>query len=86
MIVSQGYDDKDLTAPLRHSLHLLPAKGYAKIEFLEDSVLRLANYFTVTYFIGTTLYDKKFELPPNSVIRDNEVDLPIMNKRGVLAR
>ena len=37
LIVSQGFDDKDLTAPMRHSLALLPAKAYAKIEFLEDS-------------------------------------------------
>ena len=86
LIVSQGYDDKDLTAPLRHSIKLLPAKGYAKIEFLEESVLRLANFFTITYFIGSVLYDKRFELPPNSVIEDNAVPLPVMDNSGVLAR
>jgi len=86
LIVSQGYDDKDLTAPLRRSLNILPAKSYAKIEFLENSVLRLANYFSVTYFIGNTLYDKRYELPANSVIPDNQVHIPVMNKPGVLAR
>lgn len=86
LIVSQGYDEKDLTAPMRHSLKLLPAKGYAKIEFLENSVLRLNNFFTITYFIGDKLYDKRFELPAHSVIEDNSVNLPVMDKPGVLAR
>jgi hypothetical protein len=86
LIVSQGYDDKDLTAPLRHSIKILPAKGFAKIEFLEDSVLRLDNFFTVTYFIGEKLYDKRFELPAHSVIEDNSVLLPVMDRNGVLAR
>ena len=86
LIVSEGRDDKDITSRMRHSLKLLPAKSYAKIEFLEDSVLRLNNYFSITYFLGETLYDKRFELPANSVLEDNAIDLPIMPEKGVLAR
>ncbi len=86
IIVSQGYDSKDMTAPMRHTIKLLPAKGYARIEFLEDSVLRLNNFFTVTYFIDDKLYDKRYELPAYSVIEDNRVQLPVMDKQGVLAR
>ncbi len=86
IIVSQGYDDKDLTAPMRHTIKSIPAQGYARIEFLEESILRLDNFFSVTYFIGNTLYDKRFELPANSVIEDNRVDLPVMEQQGVLAR
>lgn len=86
LIVSEGKDEKDTTSKMRHSLKLLPPKTYAKIEFLEDSVLKLNNYFSVTYFIGDKLYDKKFELPANSVIEDNTVQLPVMLEKGVLAR
>ncbi len=86
LIVSQGYDDHDLTAPMRRSINNLPAKGFAKIEFLENSVLRLDNFFTITYFIGDKLYDKRFELPANSVMEDNSVPLPVMERNGVLAR
>ena len=86
IIVSQGYDDKDMTAPLRHTIKVLPPKGYAKIEFLEESILRLDNFFTITYFIKDKLYDKRFELPANSIIEDNRVELPVMDKMGVLAR
>ena len=86
LIVSEGRDDKNITSRMRHSLKLLPPKSYAKIEFLEDSVLPLNNYFNITYFMGDTLYDKQFELPANSALEDNAVRLPVMDARGVLAR
>lgn len=86
LIVSEGRDDKNITSRMRHSLKLLPSKSYAKIEFLEDSVLPLNNYFNITYFMGDTLYDKRFELPANSALEDNAVQLPVMDARGVLAR
>ncbi|MCZ6594864.1 MAG: hypothetical protein O6943_08115 [Bacteroidetes bacterium] len=86
LIVSEGRDDKNITSRMRHSLKLLPAKSYAKIEFLENSVLPLNNYFNITYFMGDTLYDKQFELPANSALEDNAVQLPVMDARGVLAR
>jgi len=86
LIVSQGSDDKQQTSFMRHSLKLLPVKSYAKIEFMEDSVLKLNNYFTVTYFLGSTLYDKKFEFPAHCILEDNAVELPVMQAKGVLAR
>jgi len=86
LIVSEGGDQKDTTSRMRHSLQLLPVKSYAKIEFMEDSVLRLDNYFSITFFIGTTLYDKRFQLSANSVIEENAVQLPVMDAKGILAR
>ena len=86
LIVSEGRGEQQVTSLMRHKLDLLPTKSYAKVEFLEDSVLKLNNYFTVTYFIGETLHDKKFEFPSNSVIEDNAVALPLMDVDGVLAR
>ena len=86
LIVSEGNDDKDSTSRMRHSIKLLPSKSFAKVEFLEDSVLKLNNYFSITYFIGDTLYDKIFELPSYSVMEDNAVELPGMDALGVLAR
>jgi hypothetical protein len=86
LIVSEGRKEDIITSKMRHSLKLLPAKSYAKIEFLEDSVLVLNNYFMVTYFIGDTLYDKRFEFPAHCIMEDNAVSIPVMNKAGVLAR
>lgn len=86
LVVSEGRSEKLVTSLMRHKLNMLPTKSYAKVEFLEDSVLKLNNYFTVTYFVGETLYDKKFEFPANSIIEDNAVPLPLMEVEGVLAR
>lgn len=86
IIVSQGYNEKQMTAPFRKTISLLPAKGYAKIEFLEESIFKLDNFFTITFFKGETLYDKRFELPAHSIIEDNTVALPVISHKGVLAR
>jgi len=86
IIVSQGYNQEQMTAPMRHTLKLLPVKSYAKIEFLGESIFKLDNFFTVTFFIGDTLYDKRYELPAFSILEDNAVQLPVMTSKGVLAR
>ncbi len=86
LIVSQGYDDSRKTSQLRHSLQVLPAKGYAKIEFIEDSVLKLNNTFSITYFLDNKMYEKRWEFPANSILDDNAVSIPVMHKEGVLAR
>jgi len=86
LIVSQGKEGDRVTSTMRHSLKVLPPKSYAKVEFVEDSVLSLANYFTVTYFLGETLYDKRFEFPANSIMEDNAVALPVIQNEGVIAR
>jgi len=86
LIVVQGYDDKDMTSHMRHKINVLPAKGFAKIEFMEDSVLRLNNYFSVTYFLDNKMYEKRYEFPAKSIVDDNAVTLPVMGKNGILAR
>ncbi|HAT67671.1 MAG TPA: hypothetical protein DCS66_24245 [Flavobacteriaceae bacterium] len=86
LIVSEGSDDTQTTSRMRHSLKLLPAKSYAKIEFLEDSVLPLNNYFTISYFIENKLFDKRYEFPAHCIIEENAVTIPVMKTVGVMAR
>ena len=45
LIVSKGYDEDKLleTAVLRHKLDKLPAKSFAKVELLQNEVLKLTN-------------------------------------------
>jgi len=86
LIVSHGYDAHRKTSQFRHSLQLLPAHGYAKIEFMEDSVLTLTNSFAITYFLDNKMYEKRWEFPANSIREDNAVTLPVMHKKGILAQ
>lgn len=86
LIIAQGYNDDKMTAPMRKSVKIIPAKGYAKVEYIDESIFGLDNFFTITYFIGNKMYDKRFEIPRNSILEDNTVMLPVMSNKGVLAR
>ena len=86
LIVAQGYDEFDMTSPMRKTIKIVPAKGYAKIEFIEESVFKLDNFFSITYFIDEKMYDKRYELPRHSIVADNAVDLPVLFKKGIMAR
>ncbi|MEH6407207.1 MAG: hypothetical protein V7767_08005 [Leeuwenhoekiella sp.] len=85
LIVSKGFDAERITSQMRHKLDVLPAKSFAKIEFLEDSVLKLNNEFSVTFFVGNNLFEKKFLYKPNTITKENNKALPIMLKEGILA-
>lgn len=85
LIVSKGYDEKDSTAVMRHSLNTLPPKSFAKIEFLEDQVLRLTNEFAVTFFADEKMYEKKYIFRPESIKEDALEPVPVMQKKGVPA-
>jgi len=86
LIVAQGYDEFDMTSPMRKTIKIVPAKGYAKIEFIEESVFKLDNFFSITYFIDEKMYDKRYELPRHSIVADNAIDLPVLFKKGIMAR
>lgn len=85
LITVQGYNDTEMTTHTRHKIDLLPAKGFAKIEFMEESVFRLNNFFSVTYFLHNKMYEKRWEFPAHSIKEVNSVSVPVIGKKGVLA-
>jgi len=85
LLTIQGYNEKEMTTHTRHTIKLLPAKGFAKIEFMEERIFRLDNFYSVTYFLNNKMYDKRFEFPAHSIKEDNRVEVPVMSKQGVLA-
>ena len=86
LIVSRGYDSKRSTATMRHTIKVLPARSYAKIEYLQDEVLELNNEFLVTFFEGNRMFEKTFTLIKNSVKESALIDLPVMDIKGVPAK
>lgn len=86
LIVTKGYDDKDSTSTMRHSIKDLPAKSFAKIEFLQDEVLRLNNEFAVTFFADGKMYEKKYLFEKNSINRKAIDELPVMEVQGILGK
>ena len=90
MVVSNAFGTIDgemkKTSLLRHAFVKIPAVSVVKIELLETNVLRLNNEFMVTYFIGNTLYDKKFTFKAQSITPDYVEEVPILFVDGVIVR
>lgn len=90
MVVSKAFGTLDgemkKTSLLRHAFVEIPPVSVVKIEMLEKSVLVLNNEFMTTFFIGNTLYDKKYIFKANSLNEENLEEVPILFVDGVIVR
>jgi hypothetical protein len=64
----------------------VPTVSAVKVEMVENSVLALNNEFMVTYFIGNTLYDKKFTFRKNTINERATEEVPHIWQNGVVVR
>lgn len=90
MVVSKAFGtlngEMRKTSLLRHALVEMPPVSAVKIEMIEDSVLALNNEFMLTFFIGNTLYDRKYTFVANSIKEENTEEVPHLWKPGVIVR
>jgi hypothetical protein len=90
MVVSKAFGTLDgemkKTSILRHAFAEIPEVSVAKIELIDKSLLALNNEFMVTFFIGNTLYDKKFIFKANAIQETNQEEVPILFVDGVIVR
>jgi len=88
LIVSKGYDEDKLieTAVLRHKIEKLPANSFAKVELLQEDVLKLSNFFNVTFFEGSQMFDKKYLFEKGTIKEGSLRMIPMLNKRGILVK
>jgi len=86
LIVSRGYSSTKQTAVMRHQLALLPARSFAKIEYMQEAVLALHNEFKVTFFKGNQMFDKTYVFRKNTINTKAFQPIPLMNTNGVLVK
>ncbi|WP_293298104.1 hypothetical protein [Pedobacter sp. UBA4863] len=90
LITSKGYGEKDgkqvKTSLLRHSMGDLAAQSYAGIEAIDPAVFGLTNEYWLSYYIGNTIYDKKFLFLPESIVDANLIKIPLLNKPGIMIK
>lgn len=86
LIVSRGFSENKVTLPMRHSLKTLPARSYAKIEYLQEDVLKLNNEFKVVFFKGNTMFDKTYLFRKNTINTKALQKVPLMQLKGVLVK
>ena len=73
------------TSLLRHAFTEIQPVSVVKVEMIEESVLALNNEFMVTFFIGNTLYDRKYIFRANSIVKESLEEIPLLFKDGVVA-
>ena len=90
MITSKGYGtDKTSGEPiktsvLRHSLGTLKAQSFVKIEPIMADVFGINNEYWLSYFEGNKMHDKKYIFLPETIVEHNFVNIPLIDKKGVL--
>lgn len=90
MVVSKAFGtiagEMKKTSLLRHAFVKVPSVSVVKVEMIEKNVLALTNEFSVTYFIGNTLYDKKFIFRTNTINERATEEVPILFVNGVVVK
>jgi len=90
LISSKGYGEKDgkqvKTSVLRHMIGDMGANSFAGVEAIDPEVFGLTNEYWLSYYIGTTIYDKKFIFLPESIIDSNLIKIPLVNRPGVMIK
>ncbi len=85
LIVSTGFDKKRETSLMRHKIEVLPAKNFAKIEYLQDEVLQLNNKFRITYFEGSRMMERTYVFKANTIKESALKHIPVIPEKGILA-
>jgi hypothetical protein len=90
LISSKGYGEKDgrmvKTSVLRHFLGDLGPQTFKGVEAIDTAVFGLTNEYWLSYYIDGTIYDKKFIFLPESIVDENLIKIPLVNKPGVMIK
>lgn len=90
LVSSRGYGtingEEIKTSTLRHFLEDVPAKSAMKIELIMENVFGLNNEYWVSFYIGKTIYDKKYIFLPETIIKQNFTHIPILETQGVMIK
>ncbi len=90
LVASTGYgfinDEPKKTSTLRHFFDEVKQQDFIKIEPIQKEVFGLSNEYWISFLLNNQLYDKKFVFLPETIINTNFVNIPLVNKKGVLIK
>jgi hypothetical protein len=90
MIVSQGYGELNgeakKTSVLRFMFKEIPDLEYTKVETIMDFTFGLTNEYWLSFYIGDTIYDKRYIFLPETINEKNFTNVPLLNVPGVMIR
>lgn len=90
LVISKGYgilDGKEVkTSLLRHYFDYLESKCFLKVEPIIETLFGLNNEYWISFSLNGSMYDKKYIFLPESIIEENLVTVPLINKKGVMIK
>ncbi len=90
LVTSKGYGQlkgEDVkTSVLRHFLDTVPAKSFAKVEPIVEDLFGLNNEYWVSFYLDKVMYDKKYIFLAESICESNLIQIPLINKKGVMIK
>ena len=91
LISSKGYvtDVKGIetkTSTLKHSIGNIEANDYALIEPIMENVFALHNEYWISFFIKGEMFDKKYIFLAETIKSDNLINVPVLEKQGVMIK
>jgi hypothetical protein len=90
LISSKGYNHSEnkeqKTSTLRHFFETVPEKSFVRIEPILSELFGMCNEYWVSYYSGKEVFDKKFIFLPETIQPDNFINIPLIQKKGVLIR
>lgn len=88
LVTSRGYGfkgEKEVkTTTLRHFIGDVEANASAKIEAIDPEVFGWTNEYWLSFYVDNTIYDKKYIFLPESIVDENLIKVPLVDKPGVL--
>ncbi len=91
LVSAKGYitdvkGNETKTSILRHAIGNVEPNEYAKIEPIIEDVFALHNEYWLSFYIGYEMYDKKYIFLAETITKENLINIPILNKPGVMIK
>ncbi|MCK5872717.1 MAG: hypothetical protein KAG26_07810, partial [Methylococcales bacterium] len=74
------------TSSLRHSYKEIAPFNAVRMELITEDVLALDNTFKVSFFVGNQMYNRDFTFKANTITEKNQIDIPELHTKGILAQ
>jgi len=85
---------EDVKANLAHRDHIDSTReesplrqaedAIVKVEAIDQQVFGLTNEYWLSYYIDKTIYDKKYIFLPESIVDENLIKVPMVDKPGIV--
>ncbi|MFM8949667.1 MAG: hypothetical protein ACKOKB_02690, partial [Bacteroidota bacterium] len=74
------------TSVLRHFFDYVDPSSAVRVEPIDRQVFGLNNEYWVSFYIGSTIYDRKYTFLPETIMEENFSPIPVLGKNGVMIR